>query len=153
MESTPGFEPSTSFSQGMQPIFEPPVTLLAIYQIYIKSERTNRHVGRFDEKTKTAPLPGRRREHGRGRPRQSRERRAWWGTSIKHHTEWWTSSRAINRAFTAKTWSSSDFSIAETTWSPCHIYLYLFERSEFLIATCKKKKLTVCVCVSVLMFG
>ena len=25
------------------------------------------------------------------------------------------------------------------------LYRYLFERSEFLIATCKKKKLTVCV--------
>ena len=27
-----------------------------------------------------------------------------------------------------------------------YCYQYLFERSEFLIATCKKKKLTVCVC-------
>ena len=52
------------------------------------------HTGNFEEKTKTALLPRRQREHGRGRPRQSRERRARWGTSSKHHTEWWTSSRA-----------------------------------------------------------
>ena len=39
----------------------------------------------------------------------------------------------------------------------CHLYptpfrnyfVFLFERSEFLIATCEKKKLTVCVCVCV----
>ena len=50
------------------------------------SLRTNIQVGSFDEKTKTASLPGRRREHGRGPPRQGREKRAWWGTSSKHHT-------------------------------------------------------------------
>ena len=30
----------------------------------------------------------RQREYGRGRPRQSRERRASWSASSKHHTEW-----------------------------------------------------------------
>ena len=40
--------------------------------------------------THTEPVAGRRREHGGGRPRQSRERRIRWGTSCKYHTEWWT---------------------------------------------------------------
>ena len=34
--------------------------------------------------------------------------------------------------------------ILEIAWRL--LILYLFERSEFLSATCKKKKLTVCVC-------
>ena len=47
-----------------------------------KCRRVKKHIYiyniyNFYEKTKRAPLPGRRREHGRGRPRQSRERRAW----------------------------------------------------------------------------
>ena len=54
----------------------------------------------FEQKTKTGPLPGRRREHDRGRPRQSRERRATLGTTSKQHTERWTSSRA--RVLTAQ---------------------------------------------------
>ena len=36
-------------------------------------------------------------------------------------------------------------------WFRQQFTLYLFERSEFLIATCKKKKLTFCL--SVRMFG
>ena len=59
--------------------------------------RTKNLSGYFDEKTKTAPLAGRRREHGRGRPWQSRERRARLFTSSKHHPKWWTSSRASVR--------------------------------------------------------
>ena len=42
---------------------------------------TNRRLGYFEQKTKTPPVGARRREHGRSRPRQSRERRATWGTS------------------------------------------------------------------------
>ena len=66
------------------------------WYVYI---RTNRRMVYFDKKTKTAPAAGRRREHGRGRLRQSRERRARC-TSSKHDTDWWTSSRA--RALTSQ---------------------------------------------------
>ena len=91
--STPGFEPSTSFSKGLQSILHlnHPFPYENISDWYL-SIRTNTHVGNFDENTKTAPFRGRLREHGRGRPRQSRARRALWSTSSKHHTEWWTSS-------------------------------------------------------------
>ena len=61
------------------------------------------------------------------RPRQIRERRTWWGTSSKHYTEWRTSSRC--RAWRLKTWSKSDFSIAETTW-PTHLYIFIFIRVD-----------------------
>ena len=62
------------------------------------SIRTNRHL-RSEQlfcknKTKTAHPAGRRREHGRARPRQSRERRARWGTTSKKRTHRRTSSRA-----------------------------------------------------------
>ena len=66
---------------------------------------TNRRLGYFEQKTKTPPVGARRREHGRSRPRQSRERRAMRGTSSKHHTEWWTSSRAMMKRLRLKTWS------------------------------------------------
>ena len=83
--------------------FDNPVHYLICIQIdmdvYVRIEKWDRN-SCFDQKAKTAPLPGRRREHGRGRPRQSRERRARWGTASKQHAEWWTSSRA--RAFTAQ---------------------------------------------------
>ena len=76
-------------------------------------------LGYFDHKTKTTPVGGRRREHGRGRPRQSRERRARWGTSSKQRTEWRISSRA--RAFTAqipvRIWLLD-------CWDMANIYLY-----------------------------
>ena len=53
------------------------VVKLAAYDEVLYGIRTNKHLGNFDGKTKTACLPGRGREHGRGRPRQSRQRRAW----------------------------------------------------------------------------
>ena len=55
----------------------------------------NRRLGYFDQKSKTSPADGRRREHGHGCPRQSRERRARWGARWAnttpnggHHLEW-----------------------------------------------------------------
>ena len=56
--------------------------------------RTNRRLDIWTTKTKTEPVAG-RREHGRSRPRQSRERRTRLGLSSKHHTESGTSTRAI----------------------------------------------------------
>ena len=86
----PGFEPRTSRSERQQPTCYPTLSLVRIDRDWYVSICTNRRLGKFDLETKTAPAAGRRREHGRGRPRQSRERRAWRGTSSKHHTEWWT---------------------------------------------------------------
>ena len=54
---------------------------------------------KFDQRTKTTPVAGRRRQHGRGRLRQSREIRSRWGTSSKHHTECW---KSRPRALTAQ---------------------------------------------------
>ena len=51
-------------------------------------------------KKNTVHVAGRRREHGRGRPRQSRVRRQRRGMTSKQHAERWTSSRA--RSFTAQ---------------------------------------------------
>ena len=53
------------------------MTYLRLMRIYV---RIHTHVDYFDEETKTAHLAGRRGEHGRGRPRESRERRSWSGT-------------------------------------------------------------------------
>ena len=64
------------------------------------SIRKNRKLACFDQKTKTEPLAGRRRGHGRRRYLQGREGRARWGTSSNQRTERWISSRS--RAFTAQ---------------------------------------------------
>ena len=55
---------------GKSPIYRdrPPVRYFYVRKF------TDHLSGNFNEKTKTAPLPGRRREHGRGRPRHRRER-------------------------------------------------------------------------------
>ena len=53
----------------------------------------------FDQKTKLARLAGGRREHCRGRPQQSRGRRARRGKTSKQHTEWWASSQATQLAY------------------------------------------------------
>ena len=74
------------------------------------------------KKRKQHPPPGDDASTRWGRPRQSRERRPRWGTSSKHHTKCWTSSRA--GCLWLKTWSKSDFSIAETTW-PIYLYTHL----------------------------
>ena len=69
------------------------INLLPHYVAYVKRDcyvsiRMNRRtLGFFDKKT-TEPVAERPREHGRGRPRQSRERRVRRGMSSKHHTEW-----------------------------------------------------------------
>ena len=108
-------------------LFDHPVSNLICVQtdmdLFVRIETWGNRNSYFDQKPKTAPIPGRRREHGRGRPRQSRERRAKRGATSKQHTEWWTLPRA--RAFARiKTWSKSDLTIAETTW-PTYIYEYL----------------------------
>ena len=72
----PGFEPRTSRSERQQPTCYPTLSLVRIDRDWYVSICTNRRLGKFDLETKTAPAAGRRREHGRGRPRQSRERRA-----------------------------------------------------------------------------
>ena len=84
------------------------------------SVRTNRRLDRLT-KTKTEPVAGRRREHDRGRPRQSRDgqgeaRRANITSKGGPHLE-------LGR-LPLKTWSNSDFSIAETTW-PTYLCIYL----------------------------
>ena len=72
-------------------------------------------------KTETTPGAGRRRAHGRGRFRQSRERWARWerrASTIPKggpHLEL--------RRSRLKTWSKSNFSIAQTTGP---IYLHIF---------------------------
>ena len=71
----PGFEPRTSRSERQQPTCYPTLSLVRIDRDWYVSICTNRRLGKFDLETKTAPAAGRRREHGRGRPRQSRERR------------------------------------------------------------------------------
>ena len=96
--------------------------------LYVRINKWNWNSYIDQKRKQVIPLPGRRREHGRGRPRQSRDRRAMSGTTGKEHTERWTSSR-VGRS-RLKTWSKSDFSIAETIWPTyllvheVHIYIY-----------------------------
>ena len=68
--------------------------------LYVYEVHTNVQFDILTKKTKRAPPAGIRRENGRGRPWQSREGRARWGTSSNQRTERWTSSRA--RAPTAQ---------------------------------------------------
>ena len=117
----PRFEAWTLRSQGQQSTCYPNLFTVYIDRDWYVSIRTNRRLSYFDQKTKTAPVAGRRREHGRGRSRQSRERRERWGTSSKHHTGWWTSSRA--RAFTAQNLVSIWLL---DCWDIANIYTYTF---------------------------
>ena len=75
--------------------------------------RTNRRLGKNGEKTKKAPVVGRRREHGLGRYLQGREGRARWSTSSNQRTR--GGSHLDLDSLRLKTWSKSDFSIAEIT--------------------------------------
>ena len=57
------------------------IYLLPLYAVYMNRDcyvaiRTNGRLDFFDKKTKTEPVAKRRRELGRGHPRQSPERRA-----------------------------------------------------------------------------
>ena len=78
---------------------------------YHLSIRTNEHIGYFGPKTKTAPPVGRRGKHGRGRPRKRDEQgeahRAEPTPNGGPHLE-------LGR-LRLKTWSISDFSVAERT--------------------------------------
>ena len=69
----------------------------------------------------------RRREHGRGRSQQSRERQARRGTTSKQHTEWYTSSQAtaVASRLRLQTWSKSDCLVAQTTSQYLHMCLYV----------------------------
>ena len=59
----PGFEPRTPRSEGQQPTCYPTLFLAYIDRDWYISIRTNRRLGKIDQKTKTAPAAGRRREH------------------------------------------------------------------------------------------
>ena len=68
-----------------------------------------------DKKTKTAPAAWRRREHGR-EGEQGEARPAMSAPRGGPHLD-------LGR-LRLKTWSKSDFSLAETTW-PTYLYIYL----------------------------
>ena len=80
-------------------------------------------MGYFDEKMKKAPVAGRRREHGRGHPRQNRERRAKGEVRRANTTPNGGPHLELGR-LRLKTWSKSNFSIAETAW-PTYLYISL----------------------------
>ena len=90
---------------------------LVLVRNYVHIYSTNRRLGLeqiFRQKNdRTAPVAGRRRAHGRGRPWQIRERRARWGMTANStpndgpHLE-------LGRVL-LKIWSKSDFSIARRT--------------------------------------
>ena len=78
----------------------------------------------FAKKTKTSRLAGRRREHGRGRPRLSRERQVRWRMTRKQRTGRRASSRA-NSFAAQKRDVKTTCSIAHTTpHSSSHMCLY-----------------------------
>ena len=88
--------------------------------------RTNRRLGKNGEKTKKAPVVGRRREHGLGRYLQGRR---------GEHGEARPAISALRGGphldlgrSRLKTWPKSDFSIAETTgWTYLYIYLWILK--------------------------
>ena len=123
--SMQGFKPSTSFSDGVQSTFEPPVSLHDLSQIDIRlyvrihtweilTRTRKQHPSQGDDASTAGVAPGRvgRDEHGDAR-------RANTAPNVGPHLE-------LER-LRLKTWSKSDFSIAETTWST---YLCIYLLSE-----------------------
>ena len=128
-KNTPRIEASTSFSQGVQTTFEPPVSLHDISQIDIYldtpihtwdilTKKTKQHPSEGDDESMSEVARGRvdRDEHGEAR-------RANTTPNGGPHLEL--------GHLRLKTCSKSDFSIAETTW-PTHLYKnYMYTRLPF----------------------
>ena len=124
-----GFETSTWNAQGKRATCLTTQFFTCLHSDWYVSTYTNRHL-RSEQlfwAKKTARLAGRRRERGRDRPRQSRERRTRWGTTSKQHNEWLTSSSAIIMIarLRLKTWCKNDFSIAHASPHSSHIYVFI----------------------------
>ena len=97
--------------------------------------RRSRRLAYLDQETKTVPLPGRRREHGRdypgrvGRDEQGEARRANTTPNEGPHLE-------LER-LSFITGSKSDYSIVETTWPTypfLSIYIYIYTRMLTFVA-------------------
>ena len=121
-ESTPGFEPSTLFCEGVQSTFEPHVSIMKYLRLMsictyeytreILRKKRKQHSSQGDNASTAGVAPGRvgRDEHGEAR-------RANTTPNGGPHLE-------LERV-RLTTLSKSDSWIAETTW-PTYLYEYLY---------------------------
>ena len=123
----PIFEPLTFRLHGQRPTCYPSMFVVYIDRDWYLPIRTNRRLDNLTKKTKTDTTRCRETTRARPRPPPGRVERDEQGEARRAphnggpHLE--------QRRLRLKTWSKSDFSIAETTW-PTYLYIYLYLEYE-----------------------